>query len=312
MNFKILIGGAALCVLGGYSAVAQATCNISSGSVLTGSVNFGNVVVQRDAPIGSQLAVASFVGTGPTIRCTTPWTHVGTPLLFPNISSYGNRVYDTNIEGVGIQLHYASWIGSNLPFSRNSTSASISVSGTMTARLIKTSAGATESGVLTTGRLSVLTADGLEAYNLNLTGTNTITPVACSVRDTAINVTMGNVPRNRFPGVGGWVEGKNFSISLNCDMDTRINFKLDAMADSSGAPGVISLNSAAIGSAASGVGLQVLYNGNPVTLGRIIPAGVSSTDGQFDIPFYARYYQTTPNVTAGQANATATFTMTYN
>lgn len=123
---------------------------------------------------------------------------------------------------------------------------------------------------------------------------------------------MGDVRRNTFTGVGHTGDPVQFFIPLNCNAGTRVNFKADAATDSSGAPGVMAINSSGTGNATSVVGIKLTHLGAPLTFGATIPAGASTNDGMYNIPLIARYYQTNPNVTAGQANATATFTMTYN
>jgi type 1 fimbria pilin len=60
------------------------------------------------------------------------------------------------------------------------------------------------------------------------------------------------------------------------------------------------------------VGIQITRNGAAVTFGTTVPVVVTTNAGTYNIPLVAQYYQTSANVKAGQANGTATFTMTYN
>ncbi|EPV3840253.1 fimbrial protein [Morganella morganii] len=62
---------------------------------------------------------------------------------------------------------------------------------------------------------------------------------------------------------------------------------------------------------ATGVGIQLLYDSQPLTLGTDVPVGSSSAGGSFSVPLQARYYQTGNTITTGKANAVLTFTMTY-
>nr|WP_243465151.1 fimbrial protein [Photorhabdus temperata] len=62
---------------------------------------------------------------------------------------------------------------------------------------------------------------------------------------------------------------------------------------------------------ASGVGMQILYNNQPVIIHSQINIGNSYSGGKYSIPLRARYFQTDRNITPGQANATATMTLTY-
>ncbi|BFO08947.1 hypothetical protein GGER_14570 [Serratia rubidaea] len=74
----------------------------------------------------------------------------------------------------------------------------------------------------------------------------------------------------------------------------------------------MALNSIAPGGTASGVGIQLLHNNTPVKFGTLLPVANTVVSGPITIPLVARYYQTASAITAGQANGTATFTMTYN
>ncbi|BAV76349.1 putative fimbrial adhesin [Pseudomonas chlororaphis subsp. aurantiaca] len=292
---------------------ARAACNFTSGTSTSVSLNFGTVTVQRDTPVGTVLATTSVPSSSGTIRCTTTFNYLGALDIFRTPSSYGNNVYDTNIQGVGLQLTMGGYASSAFPFTKSRGAISgLIVAGTVSANLIKTSSGAVGGGNLNVGRLGTVSLDTLLTTTINLTGTNTIAPVACSVTNTTINVPMGNVQRSTFTGVGYEGNPVQFFIPLNCDAATRVNFQIDATADSSGVPGVMAINSSATGNAASGVGIRITRSGAPVAFGTVIPVGTVANAGMYNIPLIAQYYQTLPNVTAGQANGTATFTMTYN
>lgn len=288
-----------------------AACTLTTAPGAT-NFSFGTVTVQRDAPIGSILATKSLVAMGARFNCTSAWNFAGVLNTFTTPNPYGNSVYDTNISGVGLQISVGGNINGPLPYFYLKNAGGYIIQATMVANLVKTSSGAVGSGNLSIGVLATLSADNITTYSLGLTGANTIVSVACSVTNTAINVPMGNVQRSKFSGPGYEGDPVPFSIPLDCDANTRVNFKLDATADSSGAPGVMALNSSALGTAASGVGIKLTRSGAPLAFGTVIPAGTVTSAGRFSIPLVARYYQTAPNVTAGQANATATFTMTYN
>lgn len=289
---------------------ALAACTHTSGPG-TGNLSFGTVTVQRDTPVGTVLATTSVTSNGATWNCTAIWGYTGTLTLYPTPSPAGNSIHTTNIPGIGIRIIMGGSASSYLPFTLQRAPGGYYQGGTITAYLVKTSASAVGSGNLTNGLLATISADGVITYNINLTGTNRIVPVACSVTNTAITVPMGNLPRNSFSGVGHQSDPVPFFVGLNCDSGTRVNITVDATADSSATPGVIALTSAGSAGVASGVGIQLTYSGTPVTFGSQMPI-LTSPGGVFNIPLIARYYQTLPTVQAGTANAQATFTMTYN
>jgi type 1 fimbria pilin len=297
---------------------AWAACTFSAGvSKQVNNINFGTVTIQRDTPPGAILATSSTeINTG-NYTCSSPYSFTFNISKYPTPSDYGNNVYNTNIVGVGLLLEYtfegATYQLPVPPSSKwNYKEGTTHHVGSYKASLVKTSVGSTGGGNLTPGTLAFDNVDTLTLFNLNLTGVNTIVPVACSVTNTSINVPMGNVQRSTFTGVGYEGSPVQFLIPLNCDAGTRVNFRIDATADSSGVPGVMAINSSSTGNAASGVGIKITRNGAAVAFGTTVPVVVTTNSGAYNIPFVANYYQTNPSVKAGQANGTATFTMTYN
>jgi len=290
---------------------AWAACTFDADdSKVVSNINFGTVMVQQDAPLGAILSTKAVYQETGVYTCTSNYNFILGIAKFTTLSSYGKSVYNTDIAGVGLLLERGP---ATFPSTKPYDAGSSFVTGTVTASLIKTSVGSTGSGTLTPGTLAFINVDALRLTELNLTGTNTIIPVGCSVTNTAINVPMGNVQRSTFTGVGYEGSPVQFVIPLDCGAGTRVDFRLDATTDSSGAPGVMAINSSATGNAASGVGIKITRDGGAaVTFGETVSAGVTANSGTYNIPFVARYYQTSSNVEAGQANGTATFTMTYN
>ncbi|CAI1072360.1 fimbrial protein [Serratia quinivorans] len=165
---------------------------------------------------------------------------------------------------------------------------------------------------LTAGRIAASSiANQFYTADINLTGNNVITPVACSVNNPSIQVPMGNILKSRFSGAGSSVGDTRFAIDLDCDAGTKVTLTLDGSAVSSSANRVLALTNATAADTAAGVGIQMLYNDAPVTLGSALSIGTPTTAGTYSIPLTARYYQTGSTVTAGTANGTATFTLTY-
>ncbi|WP_167014899.1 fimbrial protein [Candidatus Pantoea multigeneris] len=291
---------------------AMAACTRNAGPG-TRNISFGSITLQRDSPVGSVIARTTANSQGlATWTCTTTWSYRGRINNFPTISSYGNNVYNTNINGVGIRIKHGDQVNGPYPFAKSLAWGKWTSTGIITAELIKTKTGAVGSGALTNGRLVTTLADNVELFYINLTGTNRIIPLACSVTNSSIIVPMKRVLSSEFTGIGSTAASTTFSIPLDCDVNTRVNITLDGIADSSARPGVIALTTSSTDTVASGVGLQVLHKSRPVSLGTVLPIGTISTSGKYTIPLEARYYQTATRVRGGLANATANFTMTYN
>ena len=148
--------------------------------------------------------------------------------------------------------------------------------------------------------------------NATLNGTNTITSESCSVTTNPVNVPLGDHDKSEFNGPGTATAWQTFNINLSCIQGARINVRIDATADNdAGVPGVIKLDSDPVN--ASGVGVQVWYRyeDSPVQFGQERYYYTSPSGGNEYVQLQARYYQTTQSITAGKANATATFTLTY-
>jgi len=276
-------------------------------------VNFGNVIVQRDTPVGGVIATKT---TGPygnyntLFGCTTAWTIRGDSVLFTTLSSLGNGIYNTNIAGVGIRMKSVN--NETFPVSRGlgaNVYMSIPSNG-FTVELIKTSAGAVGAGTLTTGRVLRWYIASATTYGANATleGSNAIFPVACSVNHTTIDVNLDDASEHDFSGVGSSAKPKDFNVGLNCDAGTKVKMTLDG--SHAGPTGVLSLNTG--GGQASGIGIQLLKGTTPVALGTALDFGTATTAGDMQLPLTARYYQTATPIVGGTTNATATFTMTYN
>jgi len=297
------------------------------------NVSFGNVVVQRDQALGSVVATKtlSTVGSRPSfIQCDaggyqSQWA-AGTGAFAP-VSYGGQTLYQSGVPGLAFRIvtpgagSTAGRYGTGaLPRTLTGVACVSSSSwwrlcggtwGNVRLDLVKI-ASVTGSGPLQNGSLvRALVPGDLDVLDVALAA-GSVQTVACSVTNTNIVVPMGQAKNTDFSGVGSTSGDADFSIALNCDAATRVNITLAAgsagAADS--AQGILNLNSGS-GDTAGGVGVQVLYNSSPVALGTRFFTSTTAADGPSSLPFKARYYQTQAKVTPGKADATATFTMTY-
>lgn len=136
----------------------------------------------------------------------------------------------------------------------------------------------------------------------------------CEVQRSQISVSLGSVNRSRFGGSYGDTGGEQFfSVPLVCDAGTRVRISIDSGAAGvlNANKGVINLDSSGDGTAASGVALQILQGGTPVVISSFLTMGVPGETGEYNLAFSARYFRTADKMTPGTANATATFTMSY-
>ncbi|MCE9909581.1 fimbrial protein [Hafnia paralvei] len=302
---------------------ANATCTASSGNITFPSVN----LVKRDAPNGTVIATGQLITS---ISCNnsgasgaSSWNimpSTGTTDYGPSIIA---GVRQSAFPGVGIRwTNSNSTSGTTVTWSDAALNAytnggqTIALSGTTsvtdTFELVKIGPVASQSlfsqvfgyQYIPTGN----SANRSNLFDITLPPTNLLV-LGCDVTQSTIPVPLGNdIQANIFTGPGSTSTDVPFSIALNCDNGVRVSFQLDGT--DSGTPGVLALNNDS--DSATGIGVQVLYKGNPVTFGTVILDGLITSAGDHNIDFLARYYQTGNSVTGGPANATATFTMTYN
>lgn len=301
-----------------------ALCSASSSTVIFPAP----ITIQRDTPVGEVVATNTITTV---INCDNAgngagwsWTvHPAAANVDLGPSSVSN-VRLTNVSGIGIRWtnnndnspNEAIWTRKSL----NDTSGGRGIRGngrtvfTDRFELIKLGPVASvispswtlaygyfgNANNIDRGRLFGYTASG-----------QSLKVVACSVYIDVISINMGDVRKTEFTGVGSSVREMPVKISLGCDANTKVNVTLSGTPHSSGAAGVLALTPSATHPVATGVGLQLLYNNAAVTFGMPIAAGVAANSGAYSIPLTARYYQTAGTITEGQANSTATFTMSY-
>lgn len=269
------------------------------------------------------------------------WT--GTP--------YGGKVYETGVKGIGVALWYAgsvmpfSGFGSNCGGGTAACNWNISSTLTFDLSFIKigeVSAGTIQGALLPTMVQSFITTNTVEFQQVNYSGNINIVSRTCSTPD--VTVPMGTHLTNAFSGKNTFTPWKDFSIALNnCpafngyyqgtgprwlsdgtsnNLESRKNNTLRVRVDPTVAAinptqGIFKLNASAVGDApsATGVGVQIAdSHGTPLPLATLRASGITpraEEGASYAIPLKARYIQTEDSISAGPANATATFTIDY-
>ena len=290
-----------------------------------------NIVVQRDAPVGTVLATITTVNP---MTCDPEGQQIGYDgswfiQLSGTNADYGAsplaNVRATEVPGIGIRwknfssttqssefvtrmnLNNASWRRGIL---QNGVS-----TFTDTFELIKTST------TPATGSIPALTLNmeystpvsnnikRLPLYKYIFSPMN-ISTASCQIQDKNLNINMGIALLPKFNGVGSTQNPVTFSIPLICGEQTAVNVTLDNVSPlADAANGVLGLNSS---STAKGLGSQLKYNDAPVQFGKLIKYGTTTSPGEVvNIPFKAAYYMTSANARSGSVSATASFTLTY-
>lgn len=316
----------ALALLLGAQA-ARAACYVTPGYIeKTVNMAMGRVVIPNDAAVGtmfkSQLFPLPLTGT-----TNKPWTCSGggnvkgVMLQGSPVAGY-DHVYTTNVPGVGIRLsrYFDQTAVNYYPHDRSTTTdfGDFNAASRFQVELFKI-ATVTGNGPLAQGTYTQYysVADNKSVLTTNLLGEGiTIITPSCSVDLGSRNITVdfGKVPQNNFKGKGTTTGDRKFDIRLNCkagqNAQNTVYLRMDATPDPSNVQGVLKITQGGTGTA-TGVGIQVVDNqSQPVKFGDEALVGPSK-DGDYVLPYTARYYQTADKVTPGRADGTATFTLDY-
>lgn len=316
MKTKKIIN-AAILSLGITLGVVHTASACTSMNPVAETATLGTYIVQRDTPIGTVIASVKSVAVGGTIygNCNTPGT-VYTKMVYGTATKSSiSDVYLTNIPGIGIRAKlYGGYSTFNSP-------ATVTVENVGKATYINNSGSSVEliligtpsSGTLTPGRVGVVTFNEtptIESYVLNIAG-GTINAVDCSITNKNINITLDDVLAADLTSINSTAKPKDFDPGLNCQSGAKVNVKLTGTKNTdTSAPGVLQLSNAGSAGVAKGVGIQMLYNHEPLELNKNILLKTSN-GGQETFTFTAQYFQTQSTVTTGSANATTTLEITY-
>ncbi|VYT81329.1 type 1 fimbrial protein subunit FimA [Metakosakonia massiliensis] len=147
--------------------------------------------------------------------------------------------------------------------------------------------------------------------------TGELVNAACSVstKSSDQTVELGQYRTADFPTVGSVSATKGFEIVLNdCDPEVSKTASVAFSGQTDGtSPDLLAIASADNGSTASGVAIEILDTTSKALSpnGAVYSTAQALIDGTNTLHFSAHYKSTSATVTAGQANADATFIMKY-
>lgn len=332
---KIIIS-TALAVLGlcSHSAMAYECITLTPSTTLS----------PRDLTVSSDLPVGAVIGTEmvtPIIYAyscaNTDSGNIGMQAFgIKAIGTYdtmlnGQRVYKTNVAGVGYSIsgktsqcaggsatvNGSGGIDGGVNTAKFCDKFGI-ISPTLTGSLIVTyykTAAEVGSGTVVGGPVGSLVVVNNYSYwqtpeaTLSVNGFR-VNPPSCKLTTTSIPVNLKDVDKKFFNGKGstpGDAFTQSFNLPLKCSVGTNVSVKMEGdIYDAT--QGVI--NTTRGNNAATGVGIQLLYNNYPVILGSSFTVDHYS-DVSVNVPYKARYYQTGDRITPGTANGMVSLTMTY-
>ncbi|MCJ1876955.1 fimbrial protein [Klebsiella sp. HSTU-Sny5] len=318
--FMYLLVMASLCIIINKASACEWAPGASPSYV---TKDLGNNFIQRDAPVGTTILQTTF-STGRS--ASTPFApncrrgiDVGHFLFMGGIPVPGfDGYYQTQIPGVGINVS----AGGQFTYTNPATDVPTAGDAVQTWSYLTWGSSyivtLKKTGNIVSGPIDhktiVMSLDGLgTVLQLDITG-GMVTQLACSINTPNLNFPIGDVLASAFGSSIGFtpsVAQNTQNLGLNCDSGAKINISLEGIQNPDVSNGtVLALTNQGNSDVAKGVGVQILYNGTPLTLNANIPVKTSS-GGIEMLPITARYYQTKTSVTTGKANASATINLTY-
>ncbi|WP_337264087.1 MULTISPECIES: fimbrial protein [unclassified Serratia (in: enterobacteria)] len=298
-----------------------------SCTVQSQTIAVPNLVVQRDAPVGTDIGTTLHAGLTNIYTCDDQSVYAGiiTDHVPVMTGSNGVKIFPTGLEGLGCYLFMETntggygFIGTANAVTGYTKENSASLS-TVAGRTYQFAIGFVKTGTIPYGSSNRVAAQTVGTFvyskdseavagpgQANISGFN-VAVLACSLQTTSINVVLDAVKTGDLTRTGTTAKPKVFNLGLNCDPDANINVRIDGTQDpDTAATGVLKANSTG---SASGVGIQLLYNGSPFKLNNTTKLKTSAGGAEL-LPFTAQYYQTKEKVTPGPINAAATLTITY-
>lgn len=324
--FAVLAAVLSFGAQGARAAETGCKMNAPDYKPLTIDMVMGTILVPNDAVVGQKIGERDFPinpsGSRTPWKCATSDTVHGVMLQGQDINFPGlDKMYSTNVQGIGIRLLRVISASSKnyYPHDLTGSFGAFDPEAKFRVEVYKT-AGATGSGALAQGTYTRYYSNGDPGNSVLTTflSANAITIITPSctvdVGSRNISVQFGKVPQSAFKGKGSTAAERDFNIKLNCragmGAQNTVYLRMDATQDPAGDDGVLRITQDGAG-VATGVGIQVIDGQKaPVKYGEPALVGASK-DGDYVLPFTARYYQTGNTVTPGRANGTANFTIDY-
>ncbi|MEY1423969.1 fimbrial protein [Morganella morganii] len=297
------------------------------------SVSPSNIVIQRDAPVGTKLLEVrgnrdvAWKCSGSVISQALGIKTYGRFIQVLN----GRNIYATDIAGIGyafgaeIDVTGCRGAVTYLGYGGSKNQYSICAGGGLIdggnayiqSGIAFYKIGKSGSGTIRSGSLGVLINELQSAWQtevpVNVTAF-TVTTLACSITTPSLNFPIGDISAANFRGgIGSIPAGTevNRNLGLDCDAGANINVSLQGTQNPDVSnTSVLALSGQGSAGVAQGVGVQLLYNGAPLELNKRLVLKTSG-GGKETFPVTARYYQTKTTVVPGKANTSATLDLTY-
>lgn len=317
LRWRRKLMGIMLFVVSGIMNHALAACPVISNITAPSAVD-----VNPTLPIGS--VIGTLYGTFASgSGCSTSFSYA----QVYGIGDYKGNLYSTSIPGVAYRGMLTSGLSSNVVLQTLlnkywPTGVSISpnqkldnfMGGNVKIEFVKTGPVPSSGGVLQPGTISILYGmNGMTQFNMiifNLVSPIIIAPTnpACTVTSANVIVPLNNVSQSSLSSAGITAGETGFTIPLQCDSSANISLQFSG--DAANAVNGVFKNTNSAN--ANNVGIQLLKDGQPVSITTGSYLAVGTVNGTVNFPMIARYYALTAGVPAGDVNAVAYATIIYN
>ena len=229
-------------------------------------------------------------------------------------------VYETNNPGIGIKILAGQDMSNLIPMAwphgteQAKASYAYKQQNNFKVQLIATGSRIT-TGVLNLTNYSVERVFGsARQYLMSFNPTSVfVQSVGCDIETKDITVPLTGsqgIAITSLPRSGNTTSPVSFDIVLNCEQGTNVNIKFDGTT-TDGQKKTLALDNPNQSSSARGVGVQVMYNYQPVTFGKEVYLLSNADSTTITLPFQAWLIRLSDAIEAGDVNATATFDMIY-
>ncbi|MBJ3816718.1 type 1 fimbrial protein [Shimwellia pseudoproteus] len=313
-----------------WSSASWAMCQRGPAATVKLDMTIGRIIVPPDLPVGAVIKSQDWTmpgGGGIAYYCTGNTTFAA-KIVVPNAVDTGNKVFSTNVPGIGLRFSRGGkTVNIVYPGEYNTNAGrgtNYSLEGSrFTLEVIKT-AQITGSGTLAQGLYTSYDWDSgnnpiLETF-LSANAITIVSPSCTVLSGKNMNVDIGAIKRTDLKGVGTWAGGTPFNIQLECSGGVSVSGYANINTTFSGnlATGTqpnqgVLINEKTGSAAAKGVGVQVLKDGTPLEFDKkyLIGQLASSQTSTYTLPYTARFYQYLADISSGEVQSHMVFNLTY-
>ena len=283
------------------------------------------LVIRANTPAGTVVYTSPSKYTGMRDGATTTSSFDTIYTSNPILSTYGNNIYETGLEGVGFRIrgqfqtpssqtitqywgadtnptYY--WLGdSNNPTNQYFYLELVTTTGHAVSGTIDLSSVIAQL-TFNYGTAGPSTSNSL--VTLTISGTTSVTANSCEINTYDSSVDLGTFYIQQLKGKGTTTGSQNFQINMTCsELSLVPSVTFSGVADSSG------LAFGNDSGDATGVGVQLSYENNVIIPDQKIKLVTPTTTTPTDYTFKAALYQTEDSVTVGSLDSNVTFILEY-